>query len=158
MWKWYIHFRWSAANLHMARLLTPWSKAWLEMINHDLHAVSLITSSKSKQDGTENNRSWLSTCSQVIKPWLLTIFAWQAMPRFCWMYKKDVCLVCLLHWLAEFRVQCCFQFLTENARHSSSHQRISQKNQATARQLSIPSLFNENLYNRINTNVWADKC
>ena len=42
-------------------------------------------------------------------------------------------------------------------RHSSSHQRISQKNQTMARQLSIPALFNENLYNRIRRNVWPDK-
>ena len=38
-----------------------------------LQVVSLIRPSKSKQHGTKNNRSWLSTCSQVIKPWLLKI-------------------------------------------------------------------------------------
>ena len=35
--------------------------------------VSLIRQSSRKQHGTENNRSWLSTCSQVIRPWLLKI-------------------------------------------------------------------------------------
>ena len=38
-----------------------------------LQVVSLIRPSKSKQHGTKNNRLWLSTCSQVIKPWLLQI-------------------------------------------------------------------------------------
>ena len=38
-----------------------------------LQMVSLTRPSKSKQHRTENNRSWLSTCSQVIKPWLLKI-------------------------------------------------------------------------------------
>ena len=35
--------------------------------------VSLIRRSSRKQHGTENSKSWLSTCSQVIRPWLLKI-------------------------------------------------------------------------------------
>ena len=35
--------------------------------------ASLIRRSSRKQHGTENNRSWLSTCSQVIRPWHLKI-------------------------------------------------------------------------------------
>ena len=38
-----------------------------------LQVVSLFKRSSRKQHGTENNRSWLSTCSQVIRPWLLKI-------------------------------------------------------------------------------------
>ena len=38
-----------------------------------LQVVSLIRPSKNKQQGTQNNRSWLSTCSQVNKPWLMKI-------------------------------------------------------------------------------------
>ena len=38
-----------------------------------LQMVSLIRPSSRKQHGIENNRSWLSTCSQVIRPWLLKI-------------------------------------------------------------------------------------
>ena len=38
-----------------------------------LQVVSLIRRSSRKQHGTENNRSWLSTCSQVIRPWVLKI-------------------------------------------------------------------------------------
>ena len=38
-----------------------------------LQVVSLIRRSSRKQHRTENNRSWLSTCSQVIRPWLLKI-------------------------------------------------------------------------------------
>ena len=33
-----------------------------------MQVVSLIRPSKSKHHGTENNRSWLSTCGQMIKP------------------------------------------------------------------------------------------
>ena len=43
---------------------------WLTMT---LQVVSLFKRSSRKQHGTQNNRSWLSTCSQVIRPWLLKI-------------------------------------------------------------------------------------
>ena len=35
--------------------------------------LQVVSLSKSKQHRTENNRSWLTTRSQVIKPWLLKI-------------------------------------------------------------------------------------
>ena len=35
--------------------------------------ASLIRRSSKKRHGTENNRSWLSTCSQVIRPWHLKV-------------------------------------------------------------------------------------
>ena len=35
--------------------------------------ASLIRRFSRKQHGTENNRSWLSTCSQVIRPWHLKV-------------------------------------------------------------------------------------
>ena len=38
-----------------------------------LRVVSLIRPSRSKQHGAGGNRSWLSTCRRVIKPWLLKI-------------------------------------------------------------------------------------
>ena len=38
-----------------------------------LQVASLIRRSSWKQHGTENNRSWLSTCSQVIRPWRLKV-------------------------------------------------------------------------------------
>ena len=38
-----------------------------------LQVASLIRRSNRKQQGTENNRSWLSTCSQVIRPWHLKV-------------------------------------------------------------------------------------
>ena len=38
-----------------------------------LQVASLIRRSSRKQHGTENNRSWLSTCSQVIRPWRLKV-------------------------------------------------------------------------------------
>ena len=41
--------------------------------NHDIESVSLTRPSKSKQHRTENNKLWLSTCCQLIKPWLLKI-------------------------------------------------------------------------------------
>ena len=44
-----------------------------------LQVVSFIRSSKSKQDGTENNRSWLST-DQTMAP---EDSAWQTMPHVC---------------------------------------------------------------------------
>ena len=40
---------------------------------------------KSKQRKAENDRSWLSTCSQVIKPWLL---------KLC-VYVQNCCHLCL---------------------------------------------------------------
>ena len=38
-----------------------------------LQVASLIRRSSRKQHGTENNRSYLSTCSQVIRPWHLKV-------------------------------------------------------------------------------------
>ena len=57
-----------------------WLAYWRHGIPRDckwstmtLQVVSLSRQSKSEQNWTENNRSWLSTCGQVIKPWLLKI-------------------------------------------------------------------------------------
>ena len=38
-----------------------------------LQVASLIRRSSRKQHGTENNRPWLSTCSQVMRPWRLKV-------------------------------------------------------------------------------------
>ena len=38
-----------------------------------LQVASLIRRSRRKRHRTENNRSWLSTCSQVIRPWHLKV-------------------------------------------------------------------------------------
>ena len=38
-----------------------------------LQVAFLIRRSSRKQHGTENNRSWLSTCSQVVRPWHLKV-------------------------------------------------------------------------------------
>ena len=62
----------------------PWSFTWLAYWRHGvtcyctwstmtLQVVSFLRPSSRKQRGTENNRSWMSTCSQVIRPWLLKV-------------------------------------------------------------------------------------
>ena len=56
----------------MSRVLT-WRNTWFQVIK-TLQVVSLIRQYKNKQHGTENNRSLLSTCSQVIRPRLLKIY------------------------------------------------------------------------------------
>ena len=57
-----------------------WLAYWRHGVTRDckwstmtLQVVSLIRLSSRKQHGAENNRSWLSTCSQVIRPWHLKV-------------------------------------------------------------------------------------
>ena len=70
-------FTWLAYWRHGITRDCKWSTMTLEV-------ASLIRRSSRKQHGTENNRSWLSTCSQVIRPWHLKVQ--HGMP--CHTFKK----------------------------------------------------------------------
>ena len=55
----------------------------------------MIRRSSRKQHGTENNRSWLSTCSQVIRPWHLKVQHGKP----CHTFKKLDVIVCKKYYI-----------------------------------------------------------
>ena len=97
----------------MPRAFT-WLAYWRHGVTRDCkwstmtsQVASLIRRSSRKQHGTENNRSWLSTCSQVIRPWHLKVQ--HSKPRHTFK-KLDVLFlhqheeVCDLWYLKTFRL------------------------------------------------------
>ena len=76
-----LHVWWFITSIFDKVPLTfTWLAYWHHGVTRDckwstmtLQVASLIRRSSRKQHGTENNRSWLSTCSQVIRSWRLKV-------------------------------------------------------------------------------------
>ena len=72
-----------------------------------LQVVSLIRRSSKEQHGTENNTSWLSTCREVIRAWLLKIQHGKP----CHTFAKLDARVFVLGWYTYFKTAQVLFFL-----------------------------------------------